>query len=168
MPGGGAFMPGGIPIGGGGILMPGGIIPGGGGPLIGGPCIPGGAMPGMGGLIIPIPGAPTPLPGPASPAGAYYPIGASCTALPIGCAFPGPAVVAPSATRLDGYVGGASALMVTMFSPRRSTNPSALFYSRSLSSGRFGFIFLYSSVSASTRFMCLSKAIKVPTSILES
>jgi hypothetical protein len=31
-----------------------------------------------------------------------------------------------------------------------------------------GLIFLYSSVSAKTRFMCLSKAIKVPTSMRES
>ena len=43
----------------------------GGGPLIG---IPGGSMPcpGIGGLICPcIPGAPTPLPGPAKPGCAY-------------------------------------------------------------------------------------------------
>jgi hypothetical protein len=148
----------------------GGIIPGG-GPLIG---IPGGGpMPG-GGIGGRIPGgggpegAPTPLPGPASPGAGYYPIGASYTALPIGCAFPGPACAAPSATLLYADEGGASALIVTMFSPLNRTNPSALFYSRSFSSGLFGFIFLYSSVSASTRFICLSKAIKVPTSIRES
>lgn len=155
--------------GGGGILMPGGgIIPGGGGPLIGG-AMPGGGMPigcPIGGLIIP--GAPTPLPGPAKPAGAYCPIGANCTALPIGYALPGPALVAPSATLLVDYDGGASALIVTMFSPRNRTKPRALFCSLSLSSGLFGLIFLYSSVSASTKFMCLSKAINVPTNILES
>jgi|LauGreDrversion4_2_1035121.scaffolds.fasta_scaffold577943_2 hypothetical protein len=77
----------------------------GGGALTGGPCIPGGGAipgpPGIGGLIIPaIPGAPTPLPGPANPAGAYYPIGVNYTALPIGYAFPGPAFAAPSATLL--------------------------------------------------------------------
>ncbi len=74
-------MPGGIPMGGIGMRMPGGgIIPGGGGPLIG---IPGGGTipgPGIGGRI---PGgggprgAPTPLPGPASPYGACIPCGAS-------------------------------------------------------------------------------------------
>ena len=162
-------MPGGGIIPGGGGRIPGGIIPGGGGPLIGGAC-PG---IGAGGLAIPggiifIPGAPTPLPGPAKPAGACYPSGVICTALPIGCALPGPPTAAPSPILLAGYDGGASALIVTMFSPLRRTKPRALFCSRSLSSGFFGLIFLYSSVSARTKFICLSNAIKVPTSILES
>ena len=78
MPMGGAGMRipcGGIIPGGGGPLMPGGIMPGG-GAIPGGGTIPGiGAMPGGGGLIIPIAGAPTPRPGPASPAGACCPSG---------------------------------------------------------------------------------------------
>ena len=105
---------------------------------------------------------------PARPAGAY-PMGVTCIALPIGLALPGPpAAGAPSPTLLEGYAGGASADMVTMLSPLSRTKPSALFCSRSLSVVFFGLIFLNSSVSANTKFMCLSKAIKVPTSILES
>jgi hypothetical protein len=129
-----------------------------------------GGAPGGGGLvgIIPNPGAPTPLPGPANPYGAYYPKGVIYTALPIGCALPGPAMPAPSPILRVGYEGGASALMVTIFSPLSNTNPSALFCSLSLSSGFLGFIFLYSSVSANTKFICLSNAINVPTNIRES
>lgn len=149
--------------------MPGGGIIPGGGPLIGG-IYPGMPIPGGGaiGLPIPIPGAPTPLPGPANPYGACYPNGVICTALPIGYALPGAPLAAPSPTLLAGYDGGASALIVTIFSPLNNTNPNALFCSLSLSSGLFGLIFLYSSVSASTKFICLSKAMKVPTNILES
>jgi len=153
VPGGGAW-PGGI----GGLIPGGGAIPGGGGPLT-----PGGGGP-LG--IIPMLGAPTPRPGPASPAGAC-PIGVICIALPAACAFPGPPAP-PSPISLAGWEGGASALIVTMFSPLRRTRPRARFISLSFSFGFLGFIFLNSSVSESTRFMCLSKAMKVPTSIRES
>ena len=80
-------------------------MPGGGGPLKGGPCPgKGGLYPGYpgGGAIIPIPGAPTPLPGPAKPAGACWPNGVIYTALPIGYAFPGPPIAAPSPILLAG------------------------------------------------------------------
>ena len=110
-------------------------------------------------------GPPTPLPGPASPAGAYDP--ATYIALPIAWARPGPPA-APSPTYLAGCDGGASALIVMIFSPLSKTRPRARLISRSLSSGFFGFIFLYSSHDAKTRFICLSKAMKVPTNCLES
>ena len=90
------------------------------------------------------------------------------TALPIGWALPGPANPAPSPILLAYYDGGASALIVTIFSPLSKTKPSALFYSLSLSSGFLGLIFLYSSVSAKTKFICLSKAMNVPTRVRES
>ena len=130
----------------------------GGGPLIGA------------GPLIGIPGAPipTPLPGPAKPAGAYYITGATYIDLAIGCALPIPPIDAASPTLLPAYAGGASALIVTMFSPLRSTSPRALFISRSFSSGFLGLIFLNSSVSANTQFICLSKAMKVPTKVRES
>ena len=69
------FAPGG-PIGGGGYIMPTGGLPmAGGGPRMGaGPLI--GGMPG--------PPMPTPLPGPASPGGAWFIIGVTCVALPMG------------------------------------------------------------------------------------
>lgn len=135
--------------------------------IIGGGPLPAGGWPwGRGGIGIPP--KPTPRPGPAKPAGAC-PIGVTCMALPIGFALPGPpATGAPSPTLREGWAGGASALIVTILSPRSSTRPRALFYSRSLSVGFLGLIFLNSSVSARTRFMCLSNAMKVPTSILES
>lgn len=106
MPGGGPPIPGGgIPMpGGGGILIPGGgmpPIPGGGIPLMGIPIPGGGGIIPMGGLIIiPPGGAPTPLPGPANPAGACWLPGARLTALPIDYTLPGPALAAPSATLL--------------------------------------------------------------------
>ena len=130
----------------------------GGGPLIGA------------GPLIGMPGAPipTPLPGPARPPGAYCIIGATCIDLPIGYALPIPPMPADSPTRLPAYAGGASALIVTMLSPLNSTRPSALLISRSFSSGFLGLIFLNSSVSASTQFICLSKAMNVPTNVRES
>ena len=133
--------------------------------MLGGGPRAGGGPYGRGGIGIP--GKPTPLPGPASPAGAA-PNGVTYMALPIGLARPGPVPLTPSPTRLAGYAGGASALIVTILSPRSSTNPSALFYSRSFSVGRFGLILRNSSVSASTKFICLSKAMNVPTSMRES
>ena len=70
-------------------------------------CCYGGAIVGAGPLIgggplIGIPGAPipTPLPGPANPAGAYCIIGATCIDLPIDCALPIPPIAAPSPTLL--------------------------------------------------------------------
>ena len=137
------------------------------------PC--GGAYIGGGPLIgagprIGIPGAPipTPLPGPAKPAGACCISGATYIDLAIGYALPIPPIVAASPTLLPAYAGGASALIVTMFSPLNSTSPRALFISRSFSSGFLGLTFLNSSVSANTQFKCLSKAMKVPTKVLES
>ena len=67
----------------------------------GGAIVGGGPRIGAGPLIG-IPGAPipTPLPGPASPAGACYIIGATCIVLAIGCALPTPPIAAPSPTLL--------------------------------------------------------------------
>jgi hypothetical protein len=89
--------------------------------------------------------------------------------LPIDCALPGPAVeVDCSPTLLAFYDGGASAEIVIIFSPRIITNPNPLLYSLSGSPGFLLLILLNSSVSATTQFICLSKAMKVPTNILFS
>ena len=111
---------------------------------------------------------PTPLATPARPGGAYMFIGACYIVLYIGRAWPMPPIAAPSPTLRPAYAGGASALIVTMLSPRSKTRPSARFISRSFSSGFLDLTFLNSSVSASTQFICLSKAMNVPTSVRES
>ena len=104
------------------------------------------------------------------------------TPLPIGGAY---GCLMPSPIFLTGLLGGASALMVTIFSPLSKIKPRDLFISLSFgysfigisspfpSSGMLFFIFFalimrYSSVSERTKFICLSKAISVPTRHLES
>ena len=171
--GGGAMggMPGGMPGGMGGG-MPGGGMPGGG--IIGG--MPGGlagkpgGMPGGSpragspaalGCIWIAAGPPTPLTGPAKPAGAEL-SGAAGMPRPATCPRPGPAWIS---VFFGPEGGGASAISVTIVSPRSTTKPSTLFTSFSSSLLPLDLIFLNSSQSASTTFMNLSKAMKVPTSM---
>ena len=63
--------------------------------------------------------------------------------------------------------GGPSTVRETRFIPLRSTSPRLLFSSLS-GPLFFGLIFLNSSQSASTRFMCRSKAKKVPMNMRPS
>lgn len=60
--------------------------------------------------------------------------------------------------------------MLTMISPRRMTKPNVLFCSRACPEGApsFALIFLNSSQSARTKFMCLSKASIWPVNTRES
>ncbi len=74
---------------------------------------------------------------------------------------PGPPFSAACSERGFGG-GGASADMETTLSPRSRTNPSMRFSSRS-SDAFFPRTFRCSSQSPSTRFMCLSNAMNVPT-----
>mmetsp|Transcript_17631 Transcript_17631/g.46075 ORF Transcript_17631/g.46075 Transcript_17631/m.46075 type:complete len:254 (+) Transcript_17631:573-1334(+) len=179
MPGGGGMpMPGGgipggprggIPIGapmpgGGGMPMPGGgIIPGGmpGGPPL--PIAPACAATWPAGAMRPAAGPPTPRTGPASPAGAC-PRGAAGSPRP--AAFPTPGPPGISLPSVSGG-GGPSTDSETTISPRTSIKPSVRFSSRSSCTPApfFALIFLYSSQSPSTRFMCLSNAMNVPTSV---
>uniref|UniRef100_A0A7M4EMJ4 Uncharacterized protein n=1 Tax=Crocodylus porosus TaxID=8502 RepID=A0A7M4EMJ4_CROPO len=98
-------------------------------------------------------GPPTPRTGPASPAGAWG-IGAPAgTPRPAALPTPGPPAAPARGTRaipwlLTSFGGGPSTVMDTRFSPRSSTSPRTRFSSRS---GCF-----------EMRFMCLSKALKVP------
>ncbi len=112
--------------------MPGGIIPGGGGLIPG--TLGGGAIGipiigypraiGIGGLITgPLPGMPI---GKGTPIG-----GIACIDLYIGVSLPTCYFAAPSPTRLAVYAGGASALIVTIFSPLSKTKPRARFISLS-------------------------------------
>jgi len=79
---------------------------------------------GIGGLIGgPLPGIPI---GKGTPNG-----GIAYIDLAIGANLPTCYLVAPSPTRLAVYAGGASALIVTIFSPLNSTKPSALLISLS-------------------------------------
>ena len=78
---------------------------------------------------------------------------------------PGPSHFA--STCLRSRTGGASGKIDMMFSPLRRTRPSIRFTSFSASSAR-GLIVRYSSQSASTTFICLSNAMKVPTMTLVS
>uniref|UniRef100_A0A8V5GPU6 Uncharacterized protein n=1 Tax=Melopsittacus undulatus TaxID=13146 RepID=A0A8V5GPU6_MELUD len=158
MPGGGipigAPRPGGIPIGGpiGGLIF----LPGGGAPLL------------MGGGGPPRPdGPPTPLTGPANPAGACGMGAPAGTPLPAALPTPGP----PAASvliLLTSFGGGPSTVMDTRFSPRSNTRPRTRFSSRSgclefLGLSRAAHLILRnSSQSQRMRFMCLSKALKVP------
>lgn len=64
--------------------------------------------------------------------------------------------------------GGPSTVIDTRFSPLRRTRPRTLFSSRSGCFEFFGLIFLNSSQSHRIRFMCLSKALKVPMKIRPS
>lgn len=182
-------LPGGMPIGGPmGGLMPGGgpIIPGGGAPLPiggGGPprppaayCVGAPAMlavaaaaaaatlPRLCGVITCCDGPPTPLTGPAKPAGACG-IGAPAgTPLPAALPTPGPPAAPAKGTLAIpvSFGGGPSTVMDTRFSPRNKTNPNTLFSSLSGCLEFLGLIFLNSSQSHSIRFICLSNALKVP------
>lgn len=170
-PGGG--IPGGGTAGGGtgGIACPGtGILPGGmpgrGGPPGG---IPGRAGARIGGAwtlglgsIIPGVGPPTPLAGPPSPPGGCP---GAATGSPRPAARPTP-VPAGATCVLSGLLssagGGPSIINDITSSPRSSTNPSTLLSSLS-SFPFFGGSFLNSSASPSTKFMCRSNAINLPT-----
>uniref|UniRef100_A0A8C0U6H8 Uncharacterized protein n=1 Tax=Cyanistes caeruleus TaxID=156563 RepID=A0A8C0U6H8_CYACU len=162
MPGGGipigAPRPGGIPMGG----PIGGLMPGGGGaPLLmggGGPPRPVAAaaaaatVPRPWGFLTCWDGPPTPLTGPANPAGACGMGAPAGTPLPAALPTPGP----PAAPAR----GGPSTVMDTRFSPRSNTSPRTRFSSRS---GCFEFLGLMrKKISQRMRFMCLSKALNVP------
>uniref|UniRef100_H2M018 Uncharacterized protein n=1 Tax=Oryzias latipes TaxID=8090 RepID=H2M018_ORYLA len=151
MPGGGIPIgaprpgPGGIPIGG----PMGGLIPGG-GPIIpyspggGAPLAIGGGAPRPGGYCV---GAPAML----APA-------AAAATVPLPCG-----VITWPPTPLTGPASGTRAIP-TRFSPLSRTKPSTRFSSLSGCFEFFGtyLIFLNSSQSHRIRFMCLSKALKVP------
>uniref|UniRef100_A0A8B9I5L0 Uncharacterized protein n=1 Tax=Anser brachyrhynchus TaxID=132585 RepID=A0A8B9I5L0_9AVES len=167
MPGGGipigAPRPGGIPMGG----PIGGLMPGGGGA----PLLMGGGGPPRPGVITCQQhkehltcwdGPPTPLTGPANPAGAWGMGAPAGTPLPAALPTPGP----PAAPAR----GGPSTVMDTRFSPRSNTRPRTRFSSRAArGSARRSrrevtahLILRNSSQSQRMRFMCLSKALKVP------
>uniref|UniRef100_A0A3B5B838 Uncharacterized protein n=1 Tax=Stegastes partitus TaxID=144197 RepID=A0A3B5B838_9TELE len=190
MPGGGIPIgaprpgPGGIPIGGPiGGRMPGGgpIMPAGGGatkqpfraPRPGGYCVGAPAMlaPAAAAATVPLSpehgpaavtmvtcweGPPTPLTAPAG------------TPRPAARPTPGPPATPANGTRaipvrLTSLGGGPSTVMDTRFSPLSRTRPRTLFSSRSGCFDVFTYlIFLNSSQSHRIRFMCLSKALKVP------
>uniref|UniRef100_A0A452FV85 Uncharacterized protein n=1 Tax=Capra hircus TaxID=9925 RepID=A0A452FV85_CAPHI len=182
-------MPIGVPrVGGSPIGGPmGGLIPG------GGAIIPGGgvARPAGAGAVprpvgapamlavaataaaatVPLPyGPPTPRTGPADPAGAWgigTPVG---TPLPAALPTPGPPAAPASGTRARpvSLGGGPSTVMETKFSPRNNTRPKTRFSSRSGCLAFFGLIFLKSSQSQRIKFICLSKALKVPMKIRPS
>uniref|UniRef100_A0A8D0AGE3 Uncharacterized protein n=1 Tax=Sander lucioperca TaxID=283035 RepID=A0A8D0AGE3_SANLU len=156
-------MPGGgIPI---GAPLPGGIP-------IGGPI--GGRMPGGGILRLPGGGAPRPIGGGAPRPGGYWvgapamlaPAAAAAT-VPLPCGVitcPPTPLTGPATTPANG-----TRAIPTRFSPRSRTRPRTLFSSRSgcLDCETY-LIFLNSSQSHRMRFMCLSKALKVPMKIRPS
>ena len=118
---------------------------------------------GCGGGIIG--GAPiVPRAGPAKPGGG--PMTACGTGIEV-IGAPSPEGGCLTSSRLI-WPGGATALTVMMFSPRRITKPKRRLISRSFRPASaylaLGILtVLYSSQSLSTRFMCLSKAMRVPT-----
>lgn len=115
-------------------------------------------------------GPPTPLTGPASPAGACA-IGAPAgTPRPAALPTPGPPATPASGTRAMpvSLGGGPSTVIETRFSPRSRTSPRTLFSSRSGCLEFLGLIFLNSSQSHRIRFMCLSNALNVPMKIRPS
>jgi len=179
---------GGLNPGGGGPRKPGGGIPGGGGPPgIGGPLKPGGGMPGprpIGGgppgprapgnpggggppgnpagggprgIMAAGDGPPSPLGGATPRATAGFRTGATANPLPAARPIPGPAVPTAVRERASSGGGGASTDIDTMISPRKMINPSDLLITFS-SLLPFPPTLRNSSVSANTRFMCLSKA----------
>ena len=115
----------------------------------------------MGGVLCGGAGPPTPLMGAVSPAGADRPP-ALIGKVPrlTGILLPGPPALA-SICFLS-LTGGASGKIDIIFSPRSSTKPNIRLISLSLSS-LLGLIVRNSSQSARTTFICLSKAMKVPT-----
>uniref|UniRef100_A0A3B3B7P8 Uncharacterized protein n=1 Tax=Oryzias melastigma TaxID=30732 RepID=A0A3B3B7P8_ORYME len=194
MPGGGIPIgaprpgPGGIPIGG----PIGGLMPGGGQPLLmnspggGAPLAIGGGAPRPGGYCV---GAPAMLAPAAAAATVPRPCGVitykqnlisgpptplTGTPRPAARPTPGP----PATPHLSYWLkatltslgGGPSTVIETRFSPLSRTKPSTRFSSRSGCFEFFGtyLIFLNSSQSHRIRFMCLSKALKVPMKIRPS
>uniref|UniRef100_A0A8C3PFF4 Uncharacterized protein n=1 Tax=Chrysemys picta bellii TaxID=8478 RepID=A0A8C3PFF4_CHRPI len=104
-------------------------------------------------------GPPTPLTGPANPAGACGMGAPAGTPLPAALPTPGP----PAAPAR----GGPSTVIDTRFSPRSNTRPRTRHVMHSLSSAHTlttaaHLILRNSSQSHRIRFMCLSKALKVP------
>jgi len=177
---------GGIPIGGGGIPIGGMPLPidGGGIPLpIGGiPDIGGGPpRPAIGiaygtggapgkapcGIIVLGAGPPRPRTGPpASPvggAGTGSAEGGRTIPRPAARASPGP--LPPAALGFSSIGGGPSTDRETTHSPRIKTKPRVRFSSRSSFNFPLGVIFLNSSQSPRIMFMCLSKAMNLPTSV---
>uniref|UniRef100_A0A8C8GIM2 Uncharacterized protein n=1 Tax=Oncorhynchus tshawytscha TaxID=74940 RepID=A0A8C8GIM2_ONCTS len=145
---------------------------GGGPPLPGGYCVgaPARVAPAAAAATVPLPylgrtcceGPPTPLTGPARPAGAWGMGAPAGTPLPAALPTPGPPATPArgGAEWLTSLGGGPSTVMETRFSPLSSTRPSTLFSSRS---GCLEFLGL-----SRGEFMCLSKALKVPMKIRPS
>uniref|UniRef100_A0A8C3R6S8 Uncharacterized protein n=1 Tax=Cyanoderma ruficeps TaxID=181631 RepID=A0A8C3R6S8_9PASS len=158
MPGGGipigAPRPGGIPMGGPiGGLMPGGV----GAPamLAVAAAAAAATVPRPWGYLTCWDGPPTPLTGPANPAGACGMGAPAGTPLPAALPTPGP----PAAPAR----GGPSTVMDTRFSPRSNTRPRTRFSSPGLGAPPTAHLILRnSSQSQRMRFMCLSKALNVP------
>lgn len=109
-------------------------------------------------------GPPTPLTGPANPAGACGMGAPAGTPLPAALPTPGPPAAPARGTRAIpvSFGGGPSTVMDTRFSPRSNTRPRTRFSSRSGCFEFLGFILRNSSQSQRMRFMCLSKALNVP------
>uniref|UniRef100_A0A2K5P2F3 Uncharacterized protein n=2 Tax=Cercopithecinae TaxID=9528 RepID=A0A2K5P2F3_CERAT len=159
IPGGGAIMPA-MKNGGGGVPRPGGYCVG---------------APAMLAVAATAAAATVPLPWPANPAGAWGIGTPAGTPLPAALPTPGPPAAPASGTRaisvlpyifLTSLGGGPSTVMDTKFSPRSNTRPKTRFSSRS---GCFPYlIFLNSSQSQRIKFICLSKALKVPMKIRPS
>uniref|UniRef100_A0A2K5D2P0 Uncharacterized protein n=1 Tax=Aotus nancymaae TaxID=37293 RepID=A0A2K5D2P0_AOTNA len=183
----GVPLPGGIPTGGpiGGLIPGGGpIMPGGGAPRPiggGGPPWPGGYWVGAPEILavaaaaaaatVPLPYGPsTSRTGPASLAGAWGMGTPAGIPLPEALPIPGPPAAPASGTRaiLASSGGGPSTVIETRFSPRSSTRPRTRFSSLSACLEFFGLIFLNSSQSQRIKFLCFSKALKVPMKIRPS
>uniref|UniRef100_A0A3B3RFH2 Uncharacterized protein n=1 Tax=Paramormyrops kingsleyae TaxID=1676925 RepID=A0A3B3RFH2_9TELE len=147
--------------------------PGGGAPLPmggGGPPLPCGYCVGAAAMLAPAAAAATvPLPW-----GVITSIGAPAgTPLPAARPTPGPPATPARGTlampvSLTSLGGGPSTVIDTKFSPLRSTRPRTRFSSRSVNTQTSYLIFLNSSQSHKMRFMCLSKALKVPMNMRPS
>ncbi|KAJ1069583.1 hypothetical protein K5549_006167 [Capra hircus] len=108
---------------------------------------------------VPLPyGPPTPRTGPANPAGAWGIGTPAGTPLPAALPTPGPPAAPASGTR------------AMPFSPRNNTRPKTRFSSRPhCPNPKWPYlIFLNSSQSQRIKFICLSKALKVPMKIRPS
>uniref|UniRef100_A0A669F2I3 Uncharacterized protein n=1 Tax=Oreochromis niloticus TaxID=8128 RepID=A0A669F2I3_ORENI len=175
MPGGGIPIgaprpgPGGMPIGG----PIGGRMPGGGGaplPMGGGAPRPGGYWVGAPAMLAPAAAAAT-VPRPCGVI--TCPNTENCIGAPAGTPrpaarpTPGPPATPANGTRAIPVWGGPSTVMETRFSPLSNTRPRTRFSSRSGCLDTY-LIFLNSSQSHRMRFMCLSKALKVPMKIRPS
>uniref|UniRef100_A0A2K5HTP1 Uncharacterized protein n=1 Tax=Colobus angolensis palliatus TaxID=336983 RepID=A0A2K5HTP1_COLAP len=158
-----------------GLLMgssPGGGAPrpiGGGGPPrpVGAPAILAVAAAAAAATVVPFPqpltcwdGPPTPRTGPASPAGACGMGTPAGIPLPAALPIPGPPAAPAS--------GGPSTVIETRFSPRSSTRPRTRFSSLSACLEFFGLERFRTKKSQRIKFMCLSKALKVPMKIRPS